>query len=169
MKYALTLLLLAMSLFSHGQNGFGFDTMVNTLLKGDVDTLNSDQVKSIKRANAQVAILDARARKEYDVSHLEGATYVGYDDFSLNRVGQFSKDDTLIVYCSVGKRSEDIGRKLKKAGYKNVFNHYGGIFDWTNRGYEVIDNQNKIVKCVHPYGSVWGMWVNNLEKCYEPR
>jgi len=33
------------------------------------------------------------------------------------------------VYCSLGIRSEVIAKKLKKAGYTNVFNLYGGIFE----------------------------------------
>ena len=40
----------------------------------------------------------------------------------------------IIVYCSIGVRSEDIGEKLKELGYTKILNLYGGIFDWKNKG-----------------------------------
>ena len=48
------------------------------------------------------------------------------------------------MYCSIGKRSEKVTQKLKKAGYNNVSNLYGGIFEWVNQGNEVVDTNNKV-------------------------
>src|SRR5690606_42136192 len=44
------------------------------------------------------------------------------------------KQSTIVVYCAVGNRAERIGEKLLKAGYKHVYNLYGGIFEWMNQG-----------------------------------
>ncbi|MCA1764405.1 MAG: rhodanese-like domain-containing protein [Cryomorphaceae bacterium] len=151
------------------QNKMGFDLMVKTLISGDVDTLNGESVAAMVEAGEEVAILDAREKKEFDVSHIAQSRFVGYEDFDINRLEGISKSDTVVVYCSVGKRSEDIARKIKEAGYANVYNYFGGIFDWTNRGLPVVDNKNNKTSCVHPYSKMWGIWVNNLEKCYEPR
>lgn len=159
---------LALSIFAGAQNKIGFDLMVNALISGKVDTVNSAELKAmIDRGNT--TLLDSRQEEEFDVSHLQNATWVGYEDFDLERVKDISKDDTIVVYCSIGKRSGDVAEKLTRAGYKNVFNLYGGIFDWTNRGNPVVNNQNKPVKQVHPYNTTWGIWVNNYEKRYEPR
>lgn len=154
--------------FSKGQNKVGFDTMVNSLISSEVDTISTLELED-KLAYAHVVILDARKREEYDVSHLPGAKYVGYDDFDLDRLKGVKKTDLIVIYCSVGKRSGDVGAKLMEAGYTNVLNLYGGIFDWTNRGNEVVNNRKESVNCVHPYNTVWGYWINNYEKCYEPR
>ncbi len=156
------------SFFAKGQNKWGFETAVNTLLKGNVDTIHS--VALLEMINqGSVVLLDARQKSEFEVSHLQGARYVGYDDFDLSAVKDIPKNTILVVYCSVGKRSEDIGAKLTEAGFLHVFNHWGGIFDWTNRGLEVVDMNNRPVKRVHPYNDLWGFWVNNYEKTYEPR
>ena len=32
--------------------------------------------------------------------------------------------------------------KLQKMGFSHVYNLYGGIFNWSNRGEKIIDNQN---------------------------
>ncbi|HCQ29365.1 MAG TPA: rhodanese-like domain-containing protein, partial [Flavobacteriales bacterium] len=52
-------------------------------------------------------------------------------------------------------------------GYKNVFNLYGGIFDWKNKGFRVVDNQGKETEKVHPYNEKWGVWLTKGEKAYE--
>lgn len=154
--------------FSKGQNKVGFDTMVNSLISSKVDTIGTVELAE-RQKYEHLVLLDARPKDEYDVSHLRGAKCVGYTDFDISSVADVSKEDTIVVYCSVGKRSGDIGEKLKDAGYENVLNLYGGIFDWTNRGMEVVNDENESVKCVHPYNTLWGIWINNYDKCYEPR
>lgn len=151
------------------QNKMGFDLMIKTLITGDVDTLDGEAVSEMLSRGEQVALLDAREKQEFEVSHIPNSRFVGHNDFELERLEGISKSDTIVVYCSVGKRSEDIARKISQAGYSNVYNYFGGIFDWTNRGFPVVNTSNEKTSCVHPYSKVWGIWVNNLEKCYEPR
>ena len=167
-KLLLMIPVLLFGFFSKGQSGLGFDTMVNSMISSKVDTISTELLME-RIKHEHLILLDSRQRVEYDVSHLPGARYVGYDDFELSRLKGIQKTDTIVVYCSVGKRSGDIGEKLKMAGYQNVRNLYGGIFDWTNRGYEVVNNKNEPVRCVHPYNTLWGLWINNYDKCYEPR
>lgn len=148
-----------------GQNKWGFDTMVNTLISNDVDTISSEVL--LQRLNEEkVVLFDARELAEFDVSHLHGAVYLGYDHPDYSILDQYDKDEPIVVYCSVGKRSEDIGKELEKRGFTNVYNLFGGIFDWTNRGYTVENKNGVVVKKVHPYNSTWGVWVNNYEKDY---
>ena len=98
-------------------------------------------------------LLDNRETVEYDVSHLHGAQCVGYDSFNIQEVLNMvpNKQDTIVVYCSLGIRSEDIGEKLQEAGYTHVYNLYGGIFEWKNEEKEVYDSENEVteeVQCV---------------------
>jgi rhodanese-related sulfurtransferase len=151
-----------------GQNKIGFETMVNQLLSGKVDTLSSNALQE-RRGTAGAVLLDTREVEEYEVSHLSGAIHVGYKSFNQESVANLPKNAEIIVYCSVGKRSEEIGDRLKKMGFTNVQNLWGGIFDWTNRGYPVVDKEGKEVCLVHPYSFMWGIWINKCEKTYEPR
>lgn len=114
------------------------------------------------------AVLDTRARKEYQVSHLKNAIWVGYSGFELDRVSRAYPDKStpLVVYCSVGVRSEDIGEKLLAAGYTNVRNLYGGIFQWKIDGYPVFDRFGQPTSKVHAYSKHWGALLNNAEKVY---
>lgn len=154
--------------FTKGQNKIGFETMVNSLISNEINTITTLELED-RMAYEHLVILDARKREEYIVSHLPNAQYVGYDDFDLDRLNGIKKTDTIVIYCSVGKRSGDVGEKLQAAGYTHVLNLYGGIFDWTNRGKRVVNAQNESISCVHPYNTVWSYWINNYEKCYEPQ
>lgn len=108
--------------------------------------------------------LDARETEEYDVSHIKGAMPVGYDDFSLDGI-KLQKQDTIVVYCSIGYRSEKIGEKLQKRGYENVFNLYGGVFKWMNDGYPIYSNGEETDR-IHTYNKKWSQWVYQGEKIY---
>ena len=109
--------------------------------------------------------LDTREIKEYQVSHIPGAIWVGFSDFDTKRLAGISKDQVVVVYCSIGVRSETIGKKLKILGFEKVFNLYGGIFHWVNEGKTVEANGKPTTK-VHAYSRVWGVWLNQGEKIY---
>lgn len=139
-----------------------FNTLLEVMLKHNVREITVPEVSTRKNA----VFLDAREKKEYDVSHIKNAIYVGYDNFNLTTVKNVAKWAEIIVYCSIGKRSEQITQKLEKAGYTNVSNLYGGIFEWVNQGNEVVDVNNKRTNKVHAYGRFWGRWLDKGEKVY---
>ncbi len=139
-----------------------FDQMVNKLLSHSVKEIKTEDVSSFKKS----VLLDAREQSEYNVSHLKNARYVGYKKFDTNCLVGLEKTDTIVVYCSVGYRSEKIAEKLEKMGYKNVYNLRGGIFDWSNKGYSLYNALGPTSK-VHPYDNNWGKWVTKAYKSYE--
>ncbi len=117
-----------------------------------------------------IIILDAREPKEFEVSHLKNAMCVGYDFFNLeNTLAKLPKDKNtkIVVYCSLGIRSEDIAEQLQKEGYTNVFNLYGGIFEWKNQGNTIVNRQNKPTEKVHAFSKEWSKWLHKGEKIYE--
>ncbi len=134
-----------------------FADMADQMAKGKVTDLTVDEL--IQASAPSAVLLDTRERKEYDVSHLADARWVGFKDFDLSRVDDLPKDAFIVTYCSVGYRSERIGEKLQKAGFQNVVNLKGGIFDWVNKGYPVVDGQGQPVQQVHGYDERWGKWV----------
>jgi rhodanese-related sulfurtransferase len=115
-----------------------------------------------------VVILDAREIKEFEVSHIASAKYVGYDRFSSKEITSdiLDKNASIVVYCSLGIRSENIGEKLKKEGFTNVKNLYGGIFEWKNSDFPIIDSEGKDTENVHVYSKFWGKWLKKGKKVY---
>jgi len=155
--------LLSPEAFAQKKVGNGnFNTLLKVMLKHDVNevTVAAAAIKN------NVIFLDARERNEYVVSHIKNAVYVGYDDFNLSRLVNVPKGSEIIVYCSIGKRSESITQKLSKVGYGNVSNLYGGIFEWVNQGNSVVDVNNKQTNKTHAYSKFWGQWLDKGEKVY---
>ena len=135
-----------------------FDQMATKMASGKVTDIT---VTDLKSNQADYIILDTREKEEYEISHLEGAIWVGYDDFDINRLKEIPKEAKVLTYCSVGYRSERIGEKLQKAGYRDVYNLYGSIFSWINAGYPLVDGENKPTNKVHGYNHRWGKWVKD--------
>lgn len=140
-----------------------FDVLLRGLIKKTVPII---KVQELKSKSTDVVLLDTRELDEFAVSHLKNARHVGFNNFSLESVKDIPKTAPIVVYCSIGVRSEKIGEKLLAAGYTNVKNCYGSIFEWVNQGNEVVDMQNKPTQKIHAYNKKWGVWVNKGEKVY---
>ena len=163
-KIQLVFIFMILSLMSFSQmvQSKSYGIMLKTLLKHNVSEVSAKTAKQIETA----VFIDAREKKEFEVSHIKNAIWCGYNDFDLMRLKAIDKSKTIIVYCSVGYRSEKITANLLKAGYTNVFNMVGGIFEWKNNGYVVVDNAGKETEKVHAFSKTWGIWLHNGEKTY---
>jgi rhodanese-related sulfurtransferase len=140
-----------------------FDLLLRSMIKKTVPII---MVAELKTKKNDVFLLDAREREEYEVSHLKNARFVGFKEFDIESVKDISKNAPIVVYCSIGVRSEKIGEKLLAAGYTNVRNCYGSIFEWVNQGNVVVDMDNKPTQKVHAYNKKWGVWVKKGERVY---
>ena len=116
----------------------------------------------------QLIILDAREKVEFDVSHIPSAIYIGSKDFSSDdkELQKLNKNTELIVYCSLGIRSEKIAEKLEQMGFHNVKNLYGGIFEWKNKGFQVVDSTGNKTENVHAYSKQWSKWLHSGKPVY---
>lgn len=168
---AVITVLLSSSLLNTGCNFImaqqgDFDGMVKNITRGDIPFIYDDQLTQLINEKEEIILLDTRPNEEYNVSHLPGARCVGYDDFEREQVDQIDRNTTLVVYCSVGYRSERIGRELKEMGFKEVYNLYGGIFKWKNEGNTVV-NQSGETDSVHTYNKKWSKWLYKGTKVYD--
>ncbi|MFD0963734.1 rhodanese-like domain-containing protein [Pseudofulvibacter geojedonensis] len=154
MKKLFILFLLA-STISWSQNS-SFDEMVANTFKPSIPFISTDELNNHYQ---QYIILDTREKIEYNVSHLPDAIYIGDKEFNLRKTLKLlSKDKPIVVYCSIGARSDFIGKKLARKDLK-VYNLYGGIFKWVNEEKDVIDNEGNLIKKVHPYNEEWAVWI----------
>ncbi len=143
-----------------------YGLLLKTLYKKTVPLVNVEQLANELPTDSLV-LLDTRAKSEYNVSHLQYAIWAGYEKFDSLQVAHLPKDTTIVVYCSVGYRSERIGEKLQEMGFTNVYNLYGGIFEWANREKTLVDSTEVTTRQVHGFSKTWGIWLNNrVEKVY---
>ena len=126
-------------------------------------------VQELAMPKTTAILLDARERSEYEVSHLQNAIHVGYDNFDIETVTEKITDKSalIVVYCSLGVRSEDISEQLKTAGYTNIYNLFGGIFEWKNNDFTVYNDENKPTENVHAFSAAWSKWLLKGNKIYD--
>lgn len=136
-----------------------FDKMISEEVKGSVPYIYPQELYDLLASGNSPHILDTRNYEEYNTSYIEGAVHVGFAGFSPKKINAVKKDEMIVVYCTIGARSETIGEKLIKKGYAKVFNLYGGIIHWVNEGYPVYKDEITLTKDVHVYSKSWGSWL----------
>ncbi|GAA4280747.1 rhodanese-like domain-containing protein [Gaetbulibacter aestuarii] len=148
---------------------FSQNSLVNVLKKYNKNEVSYIMPDQLNPDNPKLILLDARENKEYQVSHIKNAKEVGYKHFDLKRTEALipNKTSNIVVYCTIGVRSENIATKLKKAGYSNVFNLYGGIIEWKNKKHLVYNKQNKLTDSIHTFSKPWGKWLTNGISVYD--
>lgn len=137
-----------------------YDQMLAALYSKTVPFIYPRKEEQIKDLSPYV-ILDTRSAEEYAISSLPNALWIGYPDMNKEVLKSLSKDQAILVYCSVGYRSERIGEQLLELGFTNVHNLYGGIFEWINQGHSVVNSKQERVDSVHGYAPSWGKWIQS--------
>lgn len=149
---------------------FGFsqktiDQAIEKYNTGSIDYIGVDTLKEKLDAGQDWVLLDTRAKAEYEVSHLKNAIWVGYKAFDKSKIEHLDKSKTVIVYCSIGVRSEQIGEKLQALGFENIKNLYGGIFEWVNEGYPVFLKGLQTQK-IHAFNKSWSKSLKRGQKVF---
>lgn len=86
-------------------------------------------LEELKDKLSQGAILiDVRSNQEYREGHLQGA--INIPDFEIEKRVQreiAKKNQLIVLYCQYGGRSRNSMLIMKKMGYTNIYNLYGGL------------------------------------------
>ena len=144
------------------------ESLSELLKKHNSNSVPYISVQELAMPKTDAVIIDAREVEEYNVSHIKNAISVGYDFFDLEKVTEAIKDKNqlIVVYCSLGIRSEKVAEQIKSSGYTNVFNLYGGIFEWKNVDFPVYNEIGETNK-VHGFSKEWSIWLKKGDCVYE--
>ena len=92
---------------------------------------------SLVDQRSDLYLLDVRTLGEYQQTRLEGARLIPIDQFA-KRLSEVPKNRPILVYCAVGSRSAQVVNYLVRKGYPEVYNLYGGIYAWAQKGYPIL-------------------------------
>lgn len=150
-------------------SGIAQKSIAKLLEKHNTNSVPYISPQELAMPKTKAILLDTREVKEYNTSHIKDAIHVGFDTFKLDKIKKIipNKNAKIVVYCSVGIRSEIIGDSLKKAGYKHVENLYGGIFEWKSNDFPVYNKAEKETDSIHTFDKVWSKWLKKGIKVYE--
>lgn len=92
------------------------------------NNITKDEMKFMLKNYSNVILLDVRSPQEFAEGHLNNSINIPtYEIYSKAPKIIKDKETIIIAYCTVGIRSENAIRILKKLGYKNLYHLEGGI------------------------------------------
>lgn len=123
----------------------------------NVKQLSVTELNDLILANEKILLIDIREKDECN-NYIYGAHFYPYSEYSYEKMSSmFKSNQKIIIYCKVGKRSALICQKILQNNPKiNVYNLEGGIVEWSNKGYELIEKKDNDV-CINQ--------KNNLKSC----
>lgn len=155
-------LIIITALLSLGANAQQIDSLLTAYNQKTVAYIS---VEELSENYGQFTILDTRKKAEYLVSHLPNAIWVG-EQLTKKDLKLIPTEKPIVVYCTVGIRSEDFGEQLLKKGFDKVFNLYGSICSWKDAGYSIIDSDGNETEKVHVFSKEWAKYLKTGEKVY---
>ncbi len=139
------------------------DERLSRMVTADSLSLSPEEVKQLDHP----LLLDAREPEEYAVSHLPGARNLGYNDANYAELEGVDHDRPVVVYCTIGYRSERMAEELRSRGFSKVYNLYGSIYAWALAGHPVVNAEGPTDR-IHTYNRKWGTYFPDslLTKVY---
>ncbi|MDO8295896.1 MAG: rhodanese-like domain-containing protein [Caulobacter sp.] len=128
----------------------------------------ADLARAISR-QGPLLLVDVREVDEFAVSRLRGAVRLDPGASvaaARSRLSGNVRGRVLVLYCSVGRRSSAMARRIQAAmaadGATGVLNLRGGIFAWHNAGLPLV-NARGATRYVHPFNATWGRLLTHRD------
>ncbi len=100
----------------------------------------ADAAQVITDDPAGLVVLDIRTLEEFNDAHLADAVMVDFyaEDFA-DQLDTLDKDVPYVLYCRTGNRSSDAVNTMEDLGFVEVYEIDGGIVNWYDQGYPVVN------------------------------
>ena len=86
--------------------------------------------KLLQKDKRQVHLIDVRTPAEFNWFHIQGADNKPELITGNLVLPQIDKEKPVVVICMTGHRSPPVAYRLKKHGFKNVYNLTWGMLAW---------------------------------------
>ncbi len=112
---------------------------------GHVNQLSTLELHKRMADGSPLALVDVRAKTEYEAGHIEGAINIPVADLR-RKFTELDRKKTIVLICSTGIRSSLGASLLKQHGFGDVLNVAGGM-----TGYNAAGLGPKCVLCAAPH------------------
>lgn len=116
---------------------FFFTVLTGNVAAAIARNLPPGEAYALVGQRSDLFMLDVRTLGEYRQVRLDGATLIPIDQLT-QRIAELPKNRPILVYCAVGSRSAQVVNYLARQGYPEIYNLYGGIYAWAQKGYPVL-------------------------------
>ena len=102
---------------------------VNRLTRGYKGLTPAGLTQLINKNNA--LLIDVSSIQDYEKGHIPGSRHVAMSQFDPeNKDLAKAKDLPVAIYCKTGQTSGTAAKRLKKAGFSDVYTLDGGLRSW---------------------------------------
>jgi rhodanese-related sulfurtransferase len=118
-----------------------------------IQLISCAELAALLDAAAPCLLLDIREHQEYALSHIPSAQQLSpaaVAAFAQAQAKLLKPEGLIVVYCSVGVRSARAAQVFTAAGFTQVKNLSGAIFQWANEGRALAGGTH-----VHPFDAFW--------------
>jgi rhodanese-related sulfurtransferase len=93
--------------------------------------MTATELRDFLDSGVETVKIDVREDIELEFGMLEGAIHIPMQSVpgQLNKLEKY-KDDTVVVICRSGKRSDQIGQFLEQMGFRDIINLADGMNGW---------------------------------------
>jgi rhodanese-related sulfurtransferase len=93
-------------------------------------TITPADAKALLEQDPAVKLVDVRTEEEHRQQRIDGSLLIPYDAIEQQAPELLpDREQTIVLYCRSGRRSEIAANALLRLGYTRVFD-LGGIIDW---------------------------------------
>lgn len=108
--------------------------------KDNLETIKSVQPEEMKALMKSAEVIDVRKPGEWSTSHVKGASFLTLANMPGN-LASLNKAKPYIVYCGGGYRSMTAISLMRRNGFTNLTNIYGGFGAISKAGVEVVTEE----------------------------
>jgi len=106
----------------------------------NIKTINVHELKHQLDVNTNLCLIDVREQEEWDMLHIPNACHIPKDSLpSCIESKVPNKNYPIYLHCKAGVRSLYAAQCLVDMGYQEVYSVDGGITEWSQSGYPVVN------------------------------
>ena len=103
----------------------------------DSPYVSIEELKQELDRGANMIILDARPKQDYDMDHIAGAISMPFFEVE-QRYEELPGDTWIVTYCACPRaEAQEAANVLQQKGFKKVRVFYEGYFEWLARDYPI--------------------------------
>lgn len=107
----------------------------NGQIQKKAELLTAERFSKLVQEIPGAQLIDVRTPQEYAKGHLNQSINVDwYENDFLQKTAQLDTSKPVFLYCLSGLRSGEAAAKLRKAGFRQVYDLQGGIIKWRAAG-----------------------------------
>ena len=106
-----------------------------------INSMSAKELKQLIDSGEDFVLIDCREQEEWNDAHIEKAIFMPLSDFRSQMSKLDNPNAKIVIQCRSGVRSLKACEMLEEDGFSNLTNLEGGILDWMDEGYEIVEGE----------------------------